>query len=70
MFNKFGTIFFACILLLGLFAGCQSAGSSTEFGNRVGNMAPDFTLNDTSGNPVSLSGFIGRPVVVHFWSTT
>jgi cytochrome oxidase Cu insertion factor (SCO1/SenC/PrrC family) len=70
MLNKLGVIFFACILLLGLIPGCRATGSSTEYGNRVGNIAKDFVLKDLNGNTVSLSGFIGRPVIVHFWSTT
>jgi thiol-disulfide isomerase/thioredoxin len=31
--------------------------------------APDFTLPDQHGNPVSLSDFKGKPVVIHFWAT-
>jgi peroxiredoxin len=32
-----------------------------------GSMAPDFTLNDVSGKPVSLSSLRGKNVVVVFW---
>ncbi|MCP4867721.1 MAG: TlpA family protein disulfide reductase [Proteobacteria bacterium] len=32
-------------------------------------LAPDFTLMDTSGAPVSLSNFRGQEVVVNFWGT-
>ena len=32
-----------------------------------GQQAPDFTLPDASGRPVSLSGLRGRPVVVYFY---
>ena len=32
-----------------------------------GDPAPDFTLSDADGNPVSLSGFRGRRVIVHFY---
>jgi len=70
MLNKFGLVFFAFIVLFGLISGCQATGSSTAYGNRVGNLAKDFTLKDLTGNTVSLSGFLGRPVIVHFWSTT
>ncbi len=32
-----------------------------------GDEAPDFELPDQDGNPVKLSGFRGRPVVVYFY---
>jgi cytochrome oxidase Cu insertion factor (SCO1/SenC/PrrC family) len=70
MLYKTNVIFLVFIVLFAVFLGCQATGSNTSYGNRVGNLAPDFTLNDLSGNPVSLSGLIGKPVVVHFWSTT
>jgi peroxiredoxin len=35
----------------------------------VGNFAPDFTMNDTEGNPVSLSQFKGQYVLVDFWAS-
>ena len=31
--------------------------------------APDFTVEDENGNTVSLSDFIGKPVVVNFWAS-
>ncbi len=34
---------------------------------QAGTKAPDFTLNDAQGNPVSLSDFAGRKVVVYFY---
>ncbi len=70
MLKKFWVIFFAGIILLSIVPGCQATGSSTAYGNRVGNLAQDFVLKDLVGNTVSLSGFLGRPVIVHFWSTT
>jgi peroxiredoxin len=33
---------------------------------RVGDLAPDFALADTSGRQVTLSSFRGRPVVLIF----
>ena len=33
----------------------------------AGMKAPDFTLNDKDGNPVSLSDFAGRKVVLYFY---
>ncbi len=34
---------------------------------KQGTKAPDFTLNDKEGNPVSLSDFRGKKVVVYFY---
>src|ERR1051326_1918446 len=34
-----------------------------------GEMAPDFNLNDVSGDPVRLSSFRGKPVLLNFWAT-
>ena len=34
---------------------------------QVGMAAPDFTLSDKDGNPVSLSDFCGRRVVLYFY---
>ncbi|MFM2375683.1 MAG: hypothetical protein RLZZ165_780 [Bacteroidota bacterium] len=33
----------------------------------VGSKAPDFTVNDQDGNPVSLTNFLGRKVVLYFY---
>ena len=32
--------------------------------------APDFTVYDPDGNPVNLSDFRGKPVIVNFWAST
>ncbi len=36
---------------------------------QTGNPAPDFTMNDTLGNPVSLSSLKGQVVLVDFWAS-
>jgi peroxiredoxin len=36
---------------------------------RVGEEAPDFHLRDLRGNPVSLSQFRGKVVLLNFWAT-
>lgn len=35
----------------------------------VGAAAYDFTLRNVAGDPVSLSDFRGRPVIINFWAT-
>lgn len=35
----------------------------------VGATAPDFTLTNLAGEPVTLSQFRGQPVVINFWAT-
>jgi peroxiredoxin len=35
----------------------------------AGDAAYEFSLNDLDGNPVSLSDFRGRPVMLNFWAT-
>ena len=34
-----------------------------------GQRAPDFTLKDINGNPVSMSSFKGKVVLLNFWAT-
>ena len=34
---------------------------------QIGDIAPDFTLPDQNGTPVSLSGFKGQQVVIYFY---
>ncbi|MEZ5083755.1 MAG: redoxin domain-containing protein [Bacteroidales bacterium] len=35
---------------------------------KPGQKAPDIVLPDTSGNPVSLKSFTGKPMIVYFWA--
>jgi hypothetical protein len=35
----------------------------------IGQPAPDFTLNDLDGNPVTLADFKGKPVILNFWAS-
>jgi len=34
----------------------------------IGNIAPDFTMNDSSGNPITLSSLKGKILLVDFWA--
>lgn len=45
----------------------EQAPVKTDDGEKVS--APDFTVEDVDGNPVSLSDFSGKPVVINFWAT-
>ncbi|MBW1722017.1 MAG: TlpA family protein disulfide reductase [Deltaproteobacteria bacterium] len=63
-FQRYPHIFIACILGLGLLftPACRS-------GSEGGRAAPDFSLEDLSGELVSLSDFRGKVVLVDFWAT-
>jgi peroxiredoxin len=49
----------------------QRLDNMVTFGEEVavGRQAPDFTQNDTAGNPVSLSSFRGKYVLLDFWAS-
>jgi peroxiredoxin len=49
----------------------QPSGSVHELGNiKVGELAPDFSLQDLSNHPVALSSYRGQKVVImDFWAT-
>ena len=36
----------------------------------IGQVAPNFTLNDANGHPMSLAQFKGHPLMLNFWATT
>lgn len=36
---------------------------------KVGQLAPNFTLQSLDGTDISLSDYIGRPVLINFWAT-
>jgi hypothetical protein len=67
-----------CLMVLLLCPGCQEPNKTTSLatpdigathvtGSRIGNAAPDFSLQDTDGQTVKLSDFLGRPVMLNFW---
>jgi cytochrome c biogenesis protein CcmG/thiol:disulfide interchange protein DsbE len=53
---------FFCLLLIG-------ACSTADDGKVLAGPAPNFTLEDISGEPLSLSEVKGKVVVVDFWAT-
>lgn len=54
-----------CISLLVMGVACSKEGPAP----RVGSVAPDFSLNDLSGQPVRLSELRGMVVLLNFWAT-
>jgi peroxiredoxin len=62
-------------LLLATHSGSPGTGSAAgasvaglPVGPDIGERAPDFTLADLQGRPVSLHSFLGHPVLLHFWA--
>ena len=47
----------------------EMAGSNAFVKTTERRMAPDFTLSDATGQPIKLSDFRGRVVVLNFWAT-
>ena len=47
----------------------QQQKSTTSTKPEIGSMAPEFTLPDVNGNPISLSSFKGKYVLVDFWAS-
>ncbi|SMC96815.1 TlpA disulfide reductase family protein [Pedobacter africanus] len=64
-------------LFKGLSAGNRNSKEGQAFAATIaaskatvaGNMAPDFTHNDTNGKPVKLSDFKGKYVLLDFWAS-
>lgn len=74
-------IAFVSILVFGFtMAGCSPKSASTPgeittppstpaIGTRVGNLAPNFQLNNLDGKLVSLDDLRGKSVLINFWAT-
>ncbi len=56
------TFLLMCFVAISLFAQTAPAPPQTQL--KVGDKAPDFTLNDTDGKPVKLSDYKGKKSVV------
>ncbi len=69
MCARFCTAFLLAVFLL-LSPNAASAEQLSPFliDQLVGKEAPDFTLKDQRGQPVTLSSFRGRPVLLNFWA--
>ena len=67
MLKKIAPMFLFCCVLLVL-AAC-SGGDSAAKKLKIGDQAPDFSGTDLNGQPVSLAGYQGQPVILRFWST-
>ena len=65
---KIAVIIFGVLLVAGLAVGAFRAfAGPASFTVKEGQPAPDFTLKDQDGRPVTLSGFRGRWVVLYFY---
>ena len=64
---------FVAALLVGVSAIAQETQDpDVEYGKDLlaaGTVAPSFTLKDINGKSVSLSDFLGKQVVLHFWAS-
>lgn len=47
----------------------QAAEAQPDETQETPSMAPDFTVYDLEGNPVRLSDFRGKPVMLNFWAS-
>ena len=59
----------ASLALFGMACAVQENDGSAAAGEEQGDPAPDFTLPDLQGNPVTLSDFRGKTVIIDFWAT-
>ena len=50
-------------------SAASSSGASSAEAPPEPIFAPDFTVYDIDGNPVRLSDFLGKPVVINFWAS-
>jgi peroxiredoxin len=48
--------------------GCSSGWNPSQV-PEIGNLAPDFKLDNLNGQSVSLSDFHGKPVLLNFWAS-
>jgi cytochrome c biogenesis protein CcmG, thiol:disulfide interchange protein DsbE len=59
----------AVIVVLGLFLWERSRRSDTRRAATPGTLAPDFSLMQLSGEPLQLSAYRGKVILLDFWAT-
>lgn len=69
MRNKWVRTLVLAVLFLAIGSAFLTAYTADEEPFDVGDLAPDFTLEDLEGNVVSLSDFRGKGVMINFWAT-
>lgn len=55
------------LMLLILLVGAMTTGTVAAVG--PGMPAPEFTLSSTGGDTISISDYLGRIVILHFWKS-
>ena len=73
MLRKMALVFLVVALLVTMAQACNSSGTSEGapvYGNKIGNLAYDFSLSGVDGTIVNLSALLGHTVMLTFWSTT
>ena len=68
--RKFSVLLAGMLLFLFFVAGCERIGGLNKVKRmEIGKPAPDFVLQDVSGNTWQLSSLKGKVVFVNFWAT-
>lgn len=60
-----GFCLLACLFLF----SCNSNNTRVSITAKIGDIAPDFTLKDISGNIIKLSAYKDKVVLLEFWAT-
>ena len=69
MKNRLVTILTLILVAVGLFFLVRQHGLPAAASAQQGALAPDFSLNDLSGQPVIFSSLRGKVVLLDFWAT-
>jgi peroxiredoxin len=59
----------ACLVLVAVVLGCAAANQSPKAISGSSKVAPDFSLLDSDGATLKLSGYRGKVVLLDFWAT-